>query len=79
MTDLTDFLSKPPVREVPCNVKKWLADQDEESRLAFKKAILNPEWSISMLNTGLHKFGLAVSDETLRRHRNQDCRTCGPF
>jgi hypothetical protein len=79
MTDLTDFLSQPIIVKPPCNVEKWLAKQDADAVLAFKKAVLNPEWSIAALNKGLHDFGLAVSDETIRKHRNGSCRVCGPL
>jgi len=79
MTDLTDFLSNPPKSEGRCNISKWLSEQDDESRESFVKALLNPEWSIASLCIGLRKFGLHTSDETLRKHRNGMCRTCGPF
>ena len=79
MTDLTDFLDNPIAPKPACNVEKWLAKQDDDVRLAFKKSLLNPEWSTSALNKGLHDFGLAVSDETLRKHRSGSCRTSGPI
>jgi hypothetical protein len=79
MTDLTDFLSKPPVHKTPCKFADWINSLNQDEQTAVKKAVLNPEWSLPQLAAGLKEYGLPVQVEALRKHRNGACNTCGPI
>jgi hypothetical protein len=79
MTDLTDFLATPPTRLVPCKFGEWLGSLSEDEQVSVKKAVLNPEWSLAALATGLKDYGLPIGEEAIRKHRTGACRTCGPI
>ena len=78
MTDLTDFLSKPPVRKNPCIFGEWLISLPTTEQQAVKDAMGNRDWSASALADGLKKFGSPVGRESIRKHQLGKCTTCGP-
>jgi hypothetical protein len=79
MTDLTDFLSNAPVHRNRCFFGEWLSKLSEEEQNSVRKALLDPGWSASALAEGLKKFGSPVGRESIRKHQQGKCTTCGPI
>ena len=79
MTDLTDFLSVPPVHKQRCPFGEWRSKLNADEQESVLKALLNPSWSASGLAEGLKKFGSPVGRESIRKHQQGKCTTCGPI
>ena len=78
MTDLTDFLSKPPTHKNRCLFGEWISSLKDEDGKAVKSALLDRDWSAAALAEGLKKFGSPVGRESIRKHQMGKCTTCGP-
>lgn len=51
-------------------IKKSLSDKDAK---ILENSVMNPEWPLLVLSRELKKHNIAVSDNSLRRHRLKDC------
>lgn len=75
---LADRLNQPPTRTtgMPCSVQVLLdrlADHPDELA-AFQAMMADPKWSARRIHKALVAEGYEVGQQTIGRHRVQDCR-----
>jgi hypothetical protein len=64
----------PPVKELPCAVRKVLERLDESDQSILLKALADEEtWPAKTLARVLADRGLMVSDGPIRKHRGNRC------
>jgi hypothetical protein len=64
----------PPVKELPCAVRKLLERLDESDRNILVKALADEDtWPAKTLTRALADKGLVISDGPIRKHRSNRC------
>jgi hypothetical protein len=67
----------PPVKELPCAVRKLLDILDNSDREILENALADYEsWPNKTLSKALTGRGLRISDGPIRKHRVGEC-SCG--
>ena len=64
----------PPVKELPCAVRKMFERLDESDQSILVKALEDEEtWPAKTLARALADKGLVISDGPIRKHRINRC------
>jgi hypothetical protein len=64
----------PPVKELPCAVRKILDRLDESDQKILINALSDEDtWPAKTLSRALNDKGLTVSDGPIRKHRSNRC------
>lgn len=78
MDDLTLKLSLPPAKNT-CNFNKWFTQLTEAEQESVRAALANPQWPVVRLTEVFKEHGATFARDTVTKHREDKCATCGPI
>lgn len=65
---------KPPVKILPCKIRAILENMEDDDQDILMGALLDMDtWKDHVLTEELNKLGVAVSANSIRKHRRRQC------
>ena len=62
-----------PTKKFPCKVRTVKAGLSEKDAQILESAVMNHEWPCRTLENALSNKGIAVSEKTIKQHREKRC------
>jgi hypothetical protein len=62
-----------PIRQFPCRIRTAKTELSESDATILESAVMNPEWPCGTLQNQLASKGLAVSEKSIKKHREKRC------
>ena len=62
-----------PNRKFPCKVRTVKSELSEKDAAILETAVMNPVWPCRTLENALSSKGIAVSEKTIKQHREKRC------
>lgn len=62
-----------PVKKPNCRVRTVKAELSDKDAAILEEAVMNPAWPYRTLENALSSKGVAVSERTIKQHREKRC------